>query len=121
MNNKRSIATALAVVAIIALASVSLGKQGLATVVEPQPDSHRQESGAEEAHGDEDHAKPGATEGHADEEGQLQLSAQQISAAGIELALAAPRLMSTSVTFPGEIQVRRRPDDPCRASGRRGR
>ena len=104
MNNKRSIATALAVVAIIALASVSLGKQGLATVVEPQPDSHRQESGAEEAHGDEDHAKPGATEGHADEEGQLQLSAQQISAAGIELALAAPRLMSTSVTFPGEIR-----------------
>ena len=104
MNNKRSIATALAVVAIIALASVSLGKQGLATVVEPQPDSHRQESAAEEAHGDEDHAKPGATEGHADEEGQLQLSAQQISAAGIELALAAPRLMSTSVTFPGEIR-----------------
>ncbi|WP_122662144.1 efflux RND transporter periplasmic adaptor subunit, partial [Pseudomonas viridiflava] len=38
------------------------------------------------------------------EEGHLELSAEQIKAAGIELVAAEPRPMSTSVTFPGVIR-----------------
>ena len=132
MENKRSMTTALAVVAIIGLGSVTLGNQGFPSATESKPASeergkeaqheHSTEEGhaAEDGHGDEkkhadkdDHADEAhdekghgaeaSGESHA-EEGALELSAEQISAAGIELVVSAPRPMSTSVTFPGEIR-----------------
>jgi cobalt-zinc-cadmium efflux system membrane fusion protein len=131
MDNKRSMTTALAVVAIIGLGSLTLGNQGLPSAAEPKPTSneakasshahseeedHADESGhgdekehadkddhGDEAHGEKGHGGEASGESHA-EEGKLELSAEQISAAGIELAVAAPRAMSTSVTFPGEIR-----------------
>lgn len=131
MDNKRSMTTALAVVAIIGLGSLTLGNQGLPSAAEPKPTSneakasshahseeedHADESGhgdekehadkddhGDEAHGEKGHGGEASGESHA-EEGKLELSAEQISAAGIELAVAAPRTMSTSVTFPGEIR-----------------
>jgi cobalt-zinc-cadmium efflux system membrane fusion protein len=69
---------------------------------------HADEAHGEESHGDEEHGKKGhGAEGAEDsheEEGKLELNAEQIKSAGIELAVAAPRSMSTSVTFPGEIR-----------------
>jgi cobalt-zinc-cadmium efflux system membrane fusion protein len=131
MDNKRSMTTALAVVAIIGLGSLTLGNQGFPSAAEPKPTSneakasshahseeedHADESGhgdekehtdkddhGDEAHGEKGHGGEASGESHA-EEGKLELSAEQISAAGIELAVAAPRAMSTSVTFPGEIR-----------------
>lgn len=69
---------------------------------------HADEEHGEESHGDEEHGEKGhgaeeAEDSH-EEEGKLELSAEQIKSAGIELAVAAPRSMSTSVTFPGEIR-----------------
>jgi cobalt-zinc-cadmium efflux system membrane fusion protein len=140
MDNKRSMTTALAVVAIIGLGSLTLGNQGFPSAAEPKPasnesakkseDSVQEGHAAESGHGDEqdhadkdDHGAGGHEEkgheekghdekGHGDEasgeshdeEGKLELSAEQISAAGIELAVSASRPMSTSVTFPGEIR-----------------
>ena len=131
MDNKRSMTTALAVVAIIGLGSLTLGNQGFPSAAEPKPTSneakasshahseeegHADESGhgdekehadkddhGDEAHGEKSHGGEASGESHA-EEGKLELSAEQISAAGIELAVAASRAMSTSVTFPGEIR-----------------
>ncbi|WP_095098997.1 efflux RND transporter periplasmic adaptor subunit [Pseudomonas sp. Irchel 3A5] len=69
---------------------------------------HADEAHGEESHGDEEHGKKGhGAEGAEDsheEEGKLELNAEQSKSAGIELAVAAPRSMSTSVTFPGEIR-----------------
>lgn len=130
MNNKRSMTIALAVVAIIGLGSLTAGIQGLPFAAESKPssgehkDDHSDDHGKEskDAHGDEkehsdeeehgdEHAHEQGEKGHGDEaagghdeEGKLELSAEQIGAAGIELAVAAPKSMSTSVTFPGEIR-----------------
>ncbi|MCQ2997240.1 efflux RND transporter periplasmic adaptor subunit [Pseudomonas syringae] len=76
---------------------------------------HADEAHGEESHGDEEHGEKGhgaeasgggheeSGDSHA-EEGKLELNAEQIKSAGIELTVAAPRSMSTSVTFPGEIR-----------------
>lgn len=69
---------------------------------------HADEDHGDEKHGDEEHGEKGhgaeaSGDDHA-EEGKLELTAEQIKSAGIELAVAAPRSMSTSVTFPGEIR-----------------
>ncbi|WP_122661951.1 efflux RND transporter periplasmic adaptor subunit [Pseudomonas viridiflava] len=68
---------------------------------------HADEEHGDESHGDEEHGEKGhgaeAGDSH-EEEGKLELSAEQIKSAGIELAVAGPRSMSTSVTFPGEIR-----------------
>lgn len=108
MNNKRSITTALAVVAIIGLSSLTIANQGLSAASESQPAGKEQGKESKQAHvegdghGDENSAE-GKGEAH-EEEGRLELTAEQINAAGIELAVAGPRPMSTSVTFPGEIR-----------------
>ena len=125
MKNKRSMAIALAVVAIIGLGSLTVVNPQSPVAVERQPGgdkpqddhahddepkgAHAQEQAHSEAphqedeHGEKGHGDEGAADEHA-EEGKLELSAAQISAAGIELAVAASRSMSTSVTFPGEIR-----------------
>lgn len=95
MNNNRSITMALAVVAVIGLGSFAVSKQGLPIAAESPSSSGK--------HGEETEAAHMEEEQHDDEEGQLQLTTEQIDAAGIELAVAAPKVMSTSMTFPGEI------------------
>lgn len=71
-------------------------------------EDHGDEKHGDEEHGDEEHGEKGhgaeaSGDDHA-EEGKLELTAEQIKSAGIELAVATPRSMSTSVTFPGEIR-----------------
>ncbi|WP_095048085.1 efflux RND transporter periplasmic adaptor subunit [Pseudomonas sp. Irchel s3h9] len=61
-----------------------------------------------DAHADEtsehaDHAEEGAAAEHA-EEGHIELSAEQISAAGIQLAEAKPQNISRGLPFPGEVR-----------------
>ncbi|MNB57437.1 Cobalt-zinc-cadmium resistance protein CzcB [compost metagenome] len=61
-----------------------------------------------DAHADEtsehaDHAEEGAAADHA-EEGHIELSAEQISAAGIQLAEAKPQNISRGLPFPGEVR-----------------
>lgn len=128
MNNIRGIAIAVAVVAIIGLGSVAVGGKTLPLVAEVQAagDGHDKEAG--DAHGEDEHGKEGhadddhgkdehgdkghdedghgdtASEGSHEEEGHIELTAEQINAAGIEVVAAVPRQMSTSVTFPGEIR-----------------
>ncbi|KPB72623.1 efflux RND transporter periplasmic adaptor subunit [Pseudomonas cannabina] len=117
MNNKRSIAITLAVVAIIGLGSLTLNPQLLPFAAETgsSDTAHSDQEhahSAEEDHGDEDHAsepkKPSAAAAEQpheeEEEGHIELTAEQIKTAGIELATAEPRQMSTTVTFPGEIR-----------------
>ncbi|MCI3943274.1 Secretion protein HlyD [Pseudomonas syringae] len=113
MNNKRSIAIALAVVVIIGLGSLTVNPQMLpfATGPEPSDEEHAHDSGSD--HADEQgHSSETKTPGAAtseppheeEEEGHIELTADQIRTAGIELATAEPRQMSTTVTFPGEIR-----------------
>ncbi|GFM59985.1 secretion protein HlyD [Pseudomonas cichorii] len=128
MNNKRNIAAAAAVVVLIGLGSLTLGGgQSFSNASsehahdDEKESSHGQEKGHEgeshddhgdepkgkaaekDEHGDEGHGEKGhGEEGH--EEGALELSEAQIKAAGIELGVAAPRRMSTSISFPGEIR-----------------
>ena len=110
MNNKRSIAIAVAVITIIGLGSVTVRNQLSPSTVENQSSSEkhadetRETHAKDEGHGTEGHGNEAAAESHQEEEGQIELTAEQISAAGIEIAVVAPRLMSTSVTFPGEIR-----------------
>ncbi|MEZ1322188.1 efflux RND transporter periplasmic adaptor subunit [Pseudomonas fluorescens] len=61
-----------------------------------------------DAHADEasehaDHAEEGAAAEHA-EEGHIELSAEQITAAGIQLAEAKPQNISRGLPFPGEVR-----------------
>lgn len=108
MNNKRSITIALAVVAIIGLGSLAVTNQSLPAAAESPPANREQGRDGKHAHAEEDeHGDEDADESKGEsheEEGKLELTAEQINAAGIELAVAGPRLMSTSVTFPGEIR-----------------
>jgi cobalt-zinc-cadmium efflux system membrane fusion protein len=63
-----------------------------------------------DAHADEaaehaDHAEDGAAaEGEHGEEGHIELSAEQITAAGIQLAEARARNISLGLPFPGEVR-----------------
>ncbi|MEE4675610.1 efflux RND transporter periplasmic adaptor subunit [Pseudomonas alliivorans] len=120
MDNKRSIGIALAVVVIIGLGSLTVNPGLLPFSAQAESDKHANESAdahaGEEAHADEEHGEEGhgsepeqhgaakAAPAHEEEEGHLELSAEQIKAAGIELVAAESRPMSTSVTFPGEIR-----------------
>ncbi|KPW96409.1 MULTISPECIES: efflux RND transporter periplasmic adaptor subunit [Pseudomonas syringae group] len=112
MNNKRSIAITLAVVAIIGLGSLTLNPQMLPFTTGTEPSGEKHDHDAEPGHAEEqghsDKQKtPGAVaseSSHEEEEGHIELSAEQIKTAGIELATAEPRQMSTTVTLPGEIR-----------------
>jgi cobalt-zinc-cadmium efflux system membrane fusion protein len=86
----------LMVVAVATLAlGIGIGSQwsGNASI-----DAHADES-AEHA----DHAEEGAAAEHA-EEGHIELSAEQITAAGIQLAEAKAQNISRGLPFPGEVR-----------------
>lgn len=127
MNKTRGITIAAAVVAIIGLGGLAVGDKMLPIVTSAHAsgDGHGKESGhahdedkhdeghedsehGEEGHGDGEHGKGGHGAGESEEshgeEGHLELTSEQITAAGIEIVAAGPRQMSTSVTFPGEIR-----------------
>lgn len=106
MSKKRNIAAALAVVAVIGVGSMTLSDSTSLSASESSG-KHDEAKTPTEEHGDEhgsghgDESKEG---GHEEEEGHLELTAEQVLAAGIEIAEASPRPMSTAVTFPGEIR-----------------
>lgn len=62
---------------------------------------HPLKRGGDDGHGEEGHSD---SEKGEEEEGKMTLSAEQIKAAGVVLEAAAPRELSTVVTFPGEIR-----------------
>ncbi|AZD18012.1 efflux RND transporter periplasmic adaptor subunit [Pseudomonas chlororaphis] len=103
MDKKRSTALALAVA--IALGVAGLMWQELfqaapvAAQAKPKADTHK--DGEAHREGEEGQAEG---EGHAEEEGKVELSAEQIKAADIQLAEAAPRNLSSLLTLPGEIR-----------------
>ncbi|BAP45804.1 efflux RND transporter periplasmic adaptor subunit [Pseudomonas sp. 21LCFQ010] len=140
MNNKRSLAIAVALVALGGIGSLTLNDERGAVLASaqaapagheahdhdhpepanadaPKPDGqaharqeeHKDDDGHkdEQAHGADEHgnAEQGADEhGHEEEQGQVELSAEQIRAAGIELAVATTRPLNLSASFPGEIR-----------------
>lgn len=86
----------LMVVAVTTLAlGIGIGSQwsGNASI-----DAH-----ADEASEHADHAEEGAAAEHA-EEGHIELSAEQITAAGIQLAEAKAQNISRGLPFPGEVR-----------------
>ncbi|GFM84626.1 secretion protein HlyD [Pseudomonas cichorii] len=119
MNNKRNIAAVTAVVVLIGLGSLAIGGgQSFSNASsdhaheDEKESSHAHEQGHEgeehDDHGKAQKAKPAEKDDHGDEgheeDGLLELSEAQIKAAGIELSVAAPRQMNTTVSFPGEIR-----------------
>ncbi|WP_460109642.1 efflux RND transporter periplasmic adaptor subunit [Pseudomonas sp. S3_H04] len=87
---------------VVAVATLALGigigsmLPGNATSI----DAHADEA-AEHA----DHAEEGAAaDGEHGEEGHIELSAEQITAAGIQLAEAKPQNISRGLPFPGEVR-----------------
>lgn len=108
MTNKRSVAITLALAALIGLGSLAIGNQAVSTAAQAEPSGADHGKESKDDHAKERVGKEGAhteaEESHEEEEGQLELTAEQIKAAGIELVASAPRQMSTSVTFPGEIR-----------------
>jgi cobalt-zinc-cadmium efflux system membrane fusion protein len=88
----------LMVVAVATLAlGIGIGSQWSAN---SSIDAHADEA-AEHA----DHAEEGAAaEGEHGEEGHIELSAEQITAAGIQLAEAKPQNISRGLPFPGEVR-----------------
>ncbi|VVM99847.1 Cobalt-zinc-cadmium resistance protein CzcB [Pseudomonas fluorescens] len=86
----------LMIVAVATLAlGIGIGSQwsGNASI-----DAH-----ADEASEHADHAEEGAAAEHA-EEGHIELSAEQITAAGIQLAEAKAQNISRGLSFPGEVR-----------------
>ncbi|WDH52455.1 efflux RND transporter periplasmic adaptor subunit [Pseudomonas chlororaphis] len=105
MDKKRSTALALAV-------AVALGVAGLmwqelfqaapvAAQAKPAAKADTHKDGEAHQEGEEGQAEG---EAHAEEEGKVELSAEQIQAADIQLAEAAPRDLSSLLTLPGEIR-----------------
>lgn len=105
MDKKRSTALALAV-------AVALGVAGLmwqelfqaapvAAQAKPAAKADTHKDGEAHQEGEEGQAEG---EAHAEEEGKVELSAEQIKAADIQLAEAAPRDLSSLLTLPGEIR-----------------
>jgi len=91
MDKKRSIAAAVTVVVGLGLAGLMLQDVFDTSPAAGQtPEPKVQASGQEQA--------------HEEEEGKLELSDAQIEAAGIELAQARPRSLSTLLTLPGEVR-----------------
>ena len=95
MNKKNLLAIALTLIAGTGLGSW-LTTRAAAPVA--QATAHA-DHGEESATDGEQHA-----ENDAEEEGHLKLSAEQISAAGIQLTQAGPQAMDLSLPFPGEVR-----------------
>ncbi|WP_025131776.1 efflux RND transporter periplasmic adaptor subunit [Pseudomonas sp. PH1b] len=89
MDKKRSLVVAITAVAGLGLAALLLPD----LFANPAPASIQASAAPEQA-------------GHAEEEpeGHLELSAEQIKSAGIELAAAGPRAISRLISLPGEIR-----------------
>ncbi|SDZ68219.1 efflux RND transporter periplasmic adaptor subunit [Pseudomonas sp. NFIX28] len=105
MDKKRSTALALAV-------AVALGVAGLmwqelfqaapvAAQAKPAAKADTHQDGEAHQAGEEGQAEG---EEHAEEEGKVELSAEQIKAADIQLVEAAPRDLSSLLTLPGEVR-----------------
>lgn len=117
MDKKRSTALALAV-------AVALGVAGLmwqdlfqgapvATQAKPAAKADTHQDGEAHQEGEEGQSEG---EGHAEEEGKVELSAEQIKAADIQLAEAAPRNLSSLLTLPGRsASTKTAPRTSCRA------
>ncbi|QQX58023.1 efflux RND transporter periplasmic adaptor subunit [Pseudomonas chlororaphis] len=111
MDKKRSTALALAVAVALGVAGLMWQDlfQGTPVAAQAKPaakaDTHKDgETHQEgETHEEGEEAQPEAEE-HAEEEGKVELSAEQIKAADIQLAEAAPRNLSSLLTLPGEIR-----------------
>ena len=106
MSNPRKLAILAAVLAVIGLGGAAwTGTLGKAGSGQAQHDDHGE---AGHGHGEEKDDGHGhgesAGEGHGEEEGQLHLTAEQIRAAGVQLATAGPRTLGTAISFPGEIR-----------------
>ncbi|WPO46602.1 efflux RND transporter periplasmic adaptor subunit [Pseudomonas sp. S1Bt23] len=105
MDKKRS--TALALVVAVALGMAGLMWQELfqaapvAAQAKPAAKADTHKDGEAHQEGEEGQAEG---EAHAEEEGKVELSAEQIQAADIQLAEAAPRDLSSLLTLPGEIR-----------------
>ncbi|WDY56131.1 efflux RND transporter periplasmic adaptor subunit [Pseudomonas sp. PSKL.D1] len=104
MTPPRKLALLAAAIAVLGLGTLAwtgnLGQPGSTTA---KHDDHGEDShGHGEDHDSHGEEAPGAE--HADEEGALHLSAAQIDAAGIQLAVAGPRQLGTAISFPGEIR-----------------
>ncbi|AZE51138.1 Cobalt/zinc/cadmium efflux RND transporter, membrane fusion protein, CzcB family [Pseudomonas chlororaphis] len=105
MDKKRSTALALAVAVALGVAGLMWQDlfQGAPLAAQAKPAAKVGTHKDGEAHQEGEAGQPGA-EGHAEEEGRVELSAEQIKAADIQLAEAAPRNLSSLLTLPGEIR-----------------
>lgn len=101
MTNPRKLAILAAALAVLGLGGAAwTGTLGKASNDQAQHDDHGEGQGHDEGK-DDGH---GEAEGHGDEEGQVHLSAEQIQAAGVQLATAGPQALGTAISFPGEIR-----------------
>jgi cobalt-zinc-cadmium efflux system membrane fusion protein len=105
MDKKRSTALALAVAVALGVAGLMWQElfQAAPVVAQAKPAAKADTHQDGEAHqaGEEGQAEG---EEHAEEEGKVELSAEQIKAADIQLVEAAPRDLSSLLTLPGEVR-----------------
>lgn len=91
---------------ILAIALTLMAGVGLGSLLTEQAQAPTAQEPPHAEHGDED-ATPATdahAEGEAEEEGHLTLNAEQIQAAGIQLAEAGAQDIGLSLPFPGEIR-----------------
>ncbi|MGE6821495.1 efflux RND transporter periplasmic adaptor subunit [Pseudomonas soli] len=106
MTNPCKLAILAAALAIIGLGGAAwTGPLGKAGSGQAQHDDHGEAGHGHDQEKDDGHGhgEP-AGEEHDEEEGQLHLTAEQIRAAGVQLATAGPRTLGTAISFPGEIR-----------------
>ncbi|MGG7598935.1 efflux RND transporter periplasmic adaptor subunit [Pseudomonas sp. WC1] len=106
MTNPRKLAILAAALAVIGLGGAAwTGTLGKAGGGQAQHDDHGEAGHGHDEEKDDGHGHgESAGEGHGEEEGQLHLTAEQIRAAGVQLATAGPRTLGTAINFPGEIR-----------------
>ncbi|MGY3296355.1 cobalt-zinc-cadmium efflux system membrane fusion protein [Pseudomonas sp. TE6288] len=106
MTNPRKLAILAAALAVIGLGGAAwTGTLGKAGGGQAQHDDHGEAGHGHDEEKDDGHGHgESAGEGHGEEEGQLHLTAEQILAAGVQLATAGPRTLGTAINFPGEIR-----------------
>ncbi|MEE1879770.1 efflux RND transporter periplasmic adaptor subunit [Pseudomonas soli] len=106
MTNPCKLAILAAALAIIGLGGAAwTGPLGKAGSGQAQHDDHGEAGHGHDQEKDDGHGHgESAGEGHGEEEGQLHLTAEQIRAAGVQLATAGPHTLGTAISFPGEIR-----------------
>ncbi|SEL17712.1 membrane fusion protein, cobalt-zinc-cadmium efflux system [Pseudomonas sp. NFIX51] len=105
MDKKRSTALALAVAVALGVAGLMWQElfQAASVAAQAKPAAKADTHKDGEAH-QEGEERQSEGEAHAEEEGKVELSAEQIQAADIQLAEAAPRDLSSLLTLTGEIR-----------------